>query len=172
MKKLFAVLGVYAASVAVAMKLRKDKGTSKLAPKTKDITVGNVIDEVIDVHVSAYEGVKGFVAPFFEDVKNFDDLKDKVAGMIDDFGLKLEASIAELKLEGAEKKQAALEMIESAREKAEKALAQAKDKASSFKDEAGDTVEKWAQDAEKKFMSTYETLKAKAEKMVEKNEKK
>lgn len=99
MKKILALLGTYATGMAVAMKLRKDKGTSKLAKDTKNSTLENVIDEIVDIHKMAYNDVKNFVTPLFDDVKDFEGLKTRVSGMIDEFGAKLEVAFAELKLE-------------------------------------------------------------------------
>lgn len=165
MKKILALLGTYATGMAVAMKLRKDKGTSKLAKDTKNSTLENVIDEIVDIHKMAYNDVKNFVTPLFDDVKDFEGLKTRVSGMIDEFGAKLEVAFAELKLEWAEKKNAALEMLEDAREKADKSLDDAKLKADTFGDDISDVVEKWITDARKKLETTYKKLKEKTEKM-------
>lgn len=170
MKKLFAVVGAYVAGIAIAAKLRKDKGKSKLADG-KDMTVGNVVDEVIDIHREAYEGIKNFVTPLFEDVKSFDDLKKKVSETMEDLNLKFEQSLVKLKKDGKAKKEVALEMLEEMKSKAEVLLKNAKKKAETFKESAGDTVEKWATDIEKKFSDTYANLKAKAEKVSDKADK-
>lgn len=57
--RLFTLLAGYAAGLAVAMKYRKDNGTSKLDPvipaKTK---LNSFIDEVVDIHKTAYADVR------------------------------------------------------------------------------------------------------------------
>ena len=61
--RLLTLLAGYAAGLAVAMKYRKDNGTSKLndvdATKTK---LNSFIDEVVDIHKTAYADVKGFIS--------------------------------------------------------------------------------------------------------------
>lgn len=76
--RLLTLLAGYAAGLAVAMKYRKDNGTSKLndvdATKTK---LNSFIDEVVDIHKTAYADVKGFISENFDDIENFDDLQKK-----------------------------------------------------------------------------------------------
>lgn len=168
MKKFLALVGTYAAGLAVAMKLRKDKGTSKLAKDSKDITAGNIIDEIVDIHKTAYTDIKNAMAPIFEDVKDFDGLKAKVAEMVDEWSDKLETAFADLKEEGEEKKEVAMGMLEDAKTKAEKTLETAKEKAVSFGDQAEDKIEKWIADIKKKFDTQYAKLKTKVEKMEDK----
>lgn len=97
MKKLLTLVGAYAAGLAVAMKLRKDKGTSKLEKNPKKITAGNVVDEIVDIHKVLYADVKNFLTPLFEDIDNVDDLKVKVSEVVDGFSSKMNELFAELK---------------------------------------------------------------------------
>ena len=166
MKKILALLGTaYAAGVALKMKLRKDEGTSKLAKDTKNSTLENVIDEIVDIHKTAYNDVKNFVTPLLDDVKDFDTLKTKVSGMVDEFSAKMEVAFAELKLEGVEKKNAALEILENARSKADESLDEARAKAETFGDDIAETAEKWFADIKKNLETQYKKLKEKTEKM-------
>ena len=56
--KLFTLLAGYAAGLAVAMKYRKDAGTSKLDENTSKSKIGAFIDEVVDIHKTAFSDVK------------------------------------------------------------------------------------------------------------------
>ncbi len=56
--KLFTLLAGYAAGLAVAMKYRKDAGTSKLDETTSKSKIGAFIDEVVDIHKTAFSDVK------------------------------------------------------------------------------------------------------------------
>jgi cobalamin biosynthesis protein CbiD len=77
--RLFTLLAGYAAGLAVAMKYRKDNGTSKLDTETPNTSkLNSFIDEVVDIHKTAFADVKSFVSENFDDVDNFDDLKSKV----------------------------------------------------------------------------------------------
>jgi cobalamin biosynthesis protein CbiD len=77
--RLFTLLAGYAAGLAVAMKYRKDNGTSKLDTETPNTSkLNSFIDEVVDIHKTAFADVKSFVNENFDDVDNFDDLKSKV----------------------------------------------------------------------------------------------
>ena len=77
--RLFTLLAGYAAGLAVAMKYRKDNGTSKLDTESPNTSkLNSFIDEVVDIHKTAFADVKSFVNENFDDVDNFDDLKSKV----------------------------------------------------------------------------------------------
>ncbi len=86
MKKLFTLLAGYAAGLAVAMKYRKDAGTSKLqtANGTK-AGLDSFIDEVVDIHKSAFEDLKGVVSSGFEEIQDFEGLKTKVTSLVDTY---------------------------------------------------------------------------------------
>lgn len=57
--KLFTLLAGYAAGLAVAMKYRKDAGISKLEKSIENKTKFNsFIDEVVDIHKTAFADVK------------------------------------------------------------------------------------------------------------------
>ena len=78
--RLITLLAGYAAGLAVAMKYRKDAGTSKL--QTTDPSrsqLDTFIDEVVDIHKSVFADVRGFANDTFEDVQTFEDLQSKVS---------------------------------------------------------------------------------------------
>lgn len=167
MKKLFALLGTYAAGVAVAMKLRKNAGKSKLANETRDITLGEVFDEIADIHKDAYADIKNFIVPLFEDVESFDELKQRFATMTDDWSEKLESTLTQLKEDGAYKKESVREMIDDAKETVDRAFESAKEKAQLFVDaDTKQKIDRWIVTAGKKIEKTYNTIKEKAEKML------
>ena len=57
--RLFTLLAGYAAGLAVAMKYRKDKGISKLEnTENKKSKLDSFIDEVVDIHKTAFADVK------------------------------------------------------------------------------------------------------------------
>ena len=92
--RLITLLAGYAAGLAVAMKFRKDAGTSKGDPtKSK---MDNIIDEIVDIHKTAYTEVKGFVTTHFDDVEDFDSLKAKASSLLDSFTAEAESLIASL----------------------------------------------------------------------------
>ena len=147
------------------MKIRKDKGTSKLAKDPKKSTIENVIDEIVDIHKVAYEDVKSFVTPIFDDIKDFEGLKAKIAAMADDLETKLETAFADIKEEGEAKRELAIEMLEKTKQQANSTMEKAKAKAMEFGDIAEDAIDTWVADVQKKLESTYKKLKTKAEKM-------
>lgn len=55
--RLLTLIAGYAAGLAVAMKYRKDAGTSKLATPTKS-HIDSFFDEIVDIHKSAFADVK------------------------------------------------------------------------------------------------------------------
>ncbi len=147
------------------MKIRKDKGTSKLAKDPKKSTIENVIDEIVDIHKVAYEDVKSFVTPIFDDIKDFEGLKAKIAAMADDLETKLETAFADIKEEGEAKRELALDMLEKTKQQANSTMEKAKAKAMEFGDIAEDAIDTWVADVQKKLESTYKKLKTKVEKM-------
>ena len=57
--RLFTLLAGYAAGLAVAMKYRKDAGTSKLEnTSNKKSKLDSFIEEVVDIHKTAFADVK------------------------------------------------------------------------------------------------------------------
>lgn len=168
MKKLCTFIGAYAVGLAVAMKLRKNRGISKLPSAGKKVTVGNVVDEVIDIHREMYLGVKGVIVPLFEEIKDFDALKKKASDTLDGFRVKFDETLEKLQLEGAAKKDKALEMLGDLKAKWETFLQSARSKAEEFREDAGDTIEKWLSETESRLKSLYADFKEKTEKLADK----
>ena len=104
MKKLLTLVAGYAAGLALAMKYRKDAGTSKLKPNAKTWKMDAFIDEVVDIHKSAYSDAKEYVETNLEDVKDLDSLKAKVTTKMSWLADEAETLITSLKERGEEKK--------------------------------------------------------------------
>ncbi len=89
--KLFTLVAGYIAGLAIAMKYRKDNGTSKLDslnPMRSKLDI--FIDEVVDIHRTAFSDIKEFAKDNFDDVDNFDDLQKKISSMVGEFSGTLE----------------------------------------------------------------------------------
>lgn len=106
MKKLFTLVAGYAVGLAVAMKYRKDHGKSKLASDATQSKFDGFINEVVDIHKSAYGDAKEYVETNLEDVKDFDTLKSKVSTKMSGLADEAETFITSLKEKGIEKKEA------------------------------------------------------------------
>ena len=168
MKKFMTLLAGYAAGMAVAMKYRKNAGTSKLDntdPNKSKLDI--FIDEVVDIHKTAFADIKNAVTVTFEEVDDFDSLKAKVATLIDDFGVELDTTIAELKVQGGTKKEELLAFADKAYNDREAMLEQAKTKALSFADVAHDTLDSWFMDSRKKLNTSYKKMRTRIEKEIQ-----
>lgn len=160
--RLFTLLAGYAAGLAVAMKYRKDNGTSKLdteAPNTSKLN--SFIDEVVDIHKTAFADVKGFMAENFDDVENFDDLKSKVTGIVSDFTKNLDSHIETAKKAGTTKKDELLKIAEEFYVTHEATLERAKTKAASFTGIPEDKIDSWIETAKNELTSAYATIQSK-----------
>lgn len=161
MKKLLSLVVGYAAGLAVAMKYRKDAGTSKLEKSADKSTLDAFIDEVVDIHKTAYSDIRAKVTETFDDVHDFEGLKTKVTGLIDSLQMELEEKFGTISSLGEEKKEEALSVLDTLYAKREVVLTQAKEKAGSFTDEAHDTVLSWLDTARTKLDSLYVSTKEK-----------
>lgn len=171
--KLFTLLAGYAAGLAVAMKYRKDNGTSKL-----DTTVpakekfNSFLEEVVDIHKTAFADVKGFMKENFDDVENFDDLQKKVSGMVSDFTGNLDSHIEAAKKSGTIKKDELLKIASDFYTSHEATLEAAKAKAISFTGVSEETIESWFSSARDELKSAYHTIQAKFSETMDASEEK
>lgn len=161
MKKLLSLVVGYAAGLAVAMKYRKDAGTSKLDGNPDKSKLDAFIDEVVDIHKTVYSDIKAKVTETFEDVHDFEGLKTKVTSMVESLQSELEEKFWSLTSIGEEKKEEALSTLDTLYSKREAALIKAKEKAGSFTDEAHDTALSWLDTARTKLDSLYVSTKEK-----------
>ena len=98
MKKFLTALAAgYAIGVGLLMKKRKDEGKSKLADDASKTTLENVVDEIVDLHKTAFKDFKKFIHTNFDDVNDLDTLKDRVEQMANDFKFHAEKWMNETK---------------------------------------------------------------------------
>lgn len=161
--KLFTLLAGYAAGLAVAMKYRKDNGTSKLdtAAPTSQKKFNSFLEEVVDIHKTAFADVKGFMKENFDDVENFDDLQKKVSGMVSNFTENLDSHIDAAKKTGTTKKDELLKIASDFYTSHETTLETAKAKAISFAGVSEETVDSWLSSAREELKSAYHKIQAK-----------
>lgn len=158
----------YAVTVGVLMKKRKDEGKSLLAKDPKDSTFGNVVDEFVELHKEAYENVKNFLVPLFDDIGDVDTLKDRLGLMVDDFSVQTRKLAQSTKGVGTDKINAAKAGIEEAYSKAEKALKSAQKKAESFGEDASKTLKGFFEEKKNMLETAYKDTKDTLEKSLKK----
>lgn len=163
--KIFAVLGtVYAAGVAMAMKKRKDDGTSKLAQDAKKSTLENVVDEIVEIHKNAYNDARKFVVDNFSDVKDFDGFKARVADLSKNFAEIVEQKFDDVKDSSEDKIELAKKFLEENYEKAKISLKNAEEKVKTFGEENKENAEKMIAEAKVKIEGQYNKMKEKISK--------
>lgn len=159
--KLFTLLAGYAAWLAVAMKYRKDKGISKLTDiATGKSKVDSFIDEIVDIHKSAFSDVKSFARENFDDVENFDDLQKKVSTFVWEFSSGLDSQIETAKKTGIVKKDELMNMAKEFYSSHEKTLISAKKKAASFAGISEDTIDTWLDGAHREITKAYKKIES------------
>jgi uncharacterized coiled-coil protein SlyX len=162
--RLITLLAGYAAWLAVAMKYRKDAGTSKVEADPNKSKMDSIIDEIVDIHKTAFADIKSAVSVTWEEVEDFDTLKGKVEAMADGFATDLEAKVTELRATGTAKKDELLAHLDTALADKEAAIESARTKALAFGDVALDTLDTFLADARKKLTAAHKKIKAKVEK--------
>lgn len=159
--RLLTLIAGYAAGLAVAMKYRKDAGKSKLDTTSGKPTMDSLIDEVVDMHKSAFADVKWIINTYFDDVNDFDSLKSKVTGMIDGFVSEAETRITALKSKGETKADEVMGEVDALFEEKNELLEAAREKGSSFADVAFDTLSGWIDEAKSKLATARSTVESK-----------
>jgi hypothetical protein len=160
--RLLTLLAGYAAGLAVAMKYRKDSGKSKIDTSSDNTSKFNsFIDEVVDIHKTAFADVKWFVKANFDDVDNFDDLKVKVSQIVLDFWGNLESHIENAKKTGISKKEELIKAAQEFLQNHETTLEQAKAKAASFAGVSEDAIDSWLEQAKSEIKQVFETVQSK-----------
>ena len=159
--KLFTLVAGYIAGLAIAMKYRKDNWTSKLdSLNPMRSKLDKFIDEVVDIHRTAFSDVKEFAKENFDDVETFDDLQKKVSTMVGEFSGTLEWHIENAKKAGITKKDELLKVAQAFYTKNESTLESAKAKAASFTGIPEATIDSWIATARRELSSTYETIQS------------
>lgn len=162
--RLLTLIAGYAAGLAVAMKYRKDAGTSKLDTDPNKSKIDSIINEIVDIHKSAYADIKSTVTATWEEVEDLDGLKAKVMTIVDDFTGEVEAKITELRTRGEIKAEVITKTLDESLAEKEASLESARTKALTFADGALDTVDTFLTDAKKKLNAAHKKLKTKIEK--------
>lgn len=160
MKKwLLTLLAGYAAGLAVAMKFRKDKWTSKLTSWTPEDSVEGFINEVVDIHRVVFDEAVKFFDDHLDDVTDFDALKSKVEKVISEFIPEIQTKIDTLNAEGEAKKQEALDLIEKSYGEKQAFLQTAHARAERFVDGGSAFLKSWVTEVTRKLDAAYEKLK-------------
>jgi hypothetical protein len=159
--RLITLLAGYAAGLAVAMKYRKDTGTSKLDTDPNKSKMDSIIDEIVDIHKLAYNDIKATVAATWEEVEDLDGLKAKVMTVVDGFTSDIETKIAELKTRGEIKIEVLEKTLDDSLAEKEAAIESARTKALTLADGAIDTVDTFLTEATKNLRATHKKLKSK-----------
>jgi hypothetical protein len=146
------------------MKYRKDAGTSKVEADPTKSKMDSIIDEIVDIHKTAFADIKSAVSVTWEEVEDFDTLKRKVQAMVDGFTTDLEAKVTELRATGTAKKDELLAHLDTALADKEVAIESARTKALAFGDVALDTLDTLLADAHKKVTSAHKKIRTKIEK--------
>lgn len=145
-KWFFGLLTGYAAGMALAIKYQKDK-------KNKD---ASFLDEVVDIHKSAYSDVRDFVVMNFEDVETWDDLQAKGKEITDSFMTEVN-SMKDSLAEKWVSKEAILEKVQDAYDRRMEILESGKAKAMEMIDSVNEeTVNEWLESAKKSLDSSYQ----------------
>lgn len=143
------------------MKYRKDAGTSKLDTDPSKSKVDSLIDEIVDIHKSAYRDIKSVVSVTWEEVEDLEGLKAKVMTVVDGFATDVESKITELKTHGEIKAEVLEKTLDDSLAEKEAAIESARTKALTFADGAIDTVDAFLTEASKKLRASHKKLKTK-----------
>jgi ElaB/YqjD/DUF883 family membrane-anchored ribosome-binding protein len=154
--RLITLLAGYAAGLAVAMKYRGNTGSPDTTDKTK---VDAFIDDVVDIHKSAYTWVKKFVATNFDDVHDMESLKTKAGSLLDSAKTEAEALIASLQEKGIEKKEAIESEVDALFAEKEKVINAAQARSADLADTATDTVTSWIDIAKSRLQSVRDSIR-------------
>jgi ElaB/YqjD/DUF883 family membrane-anchored ribosome-binding protein len=154
--RLITLLAGYAAGLAVAMKYRGNNTSPDATDKTK---VDAFIDDVVDIHKSAYTGVKKFVATNFDDVHDMESLKTKAGSLLDSAKTEAEALIVSLQEKGIEKKEAIESEVDALFAEKEKVINAAQARGSDFAEDATETVTSWIDTAKARLQSVRDSIR-------------
>lgn len=158
--RLITLLAGYAAGLAIAMKYRKDSGVSKTETNPKKSKMDSFIDEIVDIHKTAYGEVKGFVSTHFDDVNDFDTLKAKASSLIDSFTTEAETLINSLKNKWTSEWESAIAKVDALYQEKAEILDKAKEKGSTFADVAHDTLMSWIDEVKSRLTQAHKSIKS------------
>lgn len=165
MKKwLFTLLAGYAAGLAIAMKYRKDAGTSKLAKDTSKSNLDSIIEEVVDIHKTAFSDAKKFITSELSDVHDFDTLKSKVESYIESGTTQVDELIASLKDSGEDERETIKSKIETIFSSNKALLEAARAKGETLTDSTFDKIKEWLDATSSKVDKAEQKIKKSLEK--------
>jgi hypothetical protein len=158
--RLLTLLAWYAAGLAVAMKVRRDAGQSKLDQRDPSkSTLDKLVDEVKDIHTSTYADVKAYVAEHFSDVHDFDSLKARVTTIVDTIADEAEAFVTSLEKKWTAKKADIEARVDTFFDEKSSVLEEAKAKWALLTDTTTDAVVTWVDEAKSRLLSLRDTIK-------------
>jgi hypothetical protein len=166
--RLITLLAGYAAGLAVAMKYRKDAGTSKIESDPSKSKIDSIIEELVDIHKTAYADIRSAVSVTWEEVEDLDGLKSKVMTLVDGFASDVETKITELRTRGEIQAEVLEKTLDESLSEKEAAIESARTKALTLADGAMDTVDTFLTEASKKLRAAHKKLKTKLIKEVTK----
>lgn len=157
--RLLTLLAWYAAWLAVAMKVRRDAGQSKLdsMDPTKS-TLDKLVDEVRDIHTSTYADVKSYVEKHFSDVEDFDGLKAKVTSVMDTVADEVSEYIASLEKKWTMKRAEIEKALDEKFAEKDAILNAAVEKWAELTDTTSDAVASWIDTAKARLLSLRDTI--------------
>lgn len=160
-KWIFGVLAGYFAGMALATKYKKNT-----TAKTKGGDApSSFMDDIVDIHKSAYSDVKHFVETNLEGVKTWEDFQARAQSIIDSFSDEFE-NMKEMIADKIENKDVILEKMKSAYEERLDMLESGKEKAvSMFTDMKEDVINKWIDTAKVSLENAYKKAQSFIEKL-------
>jgi uncharacterized membrane-anchored protein YhcB (DUF1043 family) len=165
MKKwLLTLLAGYAAGLAIAMKYRKDHKTDTETPQAEWATpksrVDEFIDEVVDIHKTAYADIKTAVSVTLEEFKDLEELQVKINEFISAFKTEVDNKIAVISAEGSAKFDQIQQILEDLYARKQELLKNAGDKARSLSNISEDSIDGLLAEARTRLTDSYEKIKA------------
>lgn len=162
--RLLTLVAGYVAGLAIATKYKSQTSKSK---KTVDPTKSKLdlfIDDMVDLHKSAFADIKNTVhTSFFDDVKDFPTFKSRLTSLADTFSDEFESRLVDISGNAEEKKTQAIDWLESLYTKYTTTLTTAREKASTFVDGTTENVEDIVATTEADIHKTYSSAKKKLE---------
>ena len=141
------------------MKYRKNSQPQVETDSTKT-KMDVFIDDVVDLHKTAFAEIKGVVSVTFEEIKDFDELKQKVNEFISGFKTEVDKKVSEVSTEGSAKFEQIRRILEELYSKKQELLKNAGNKARSLSNISQDSIDGLLTDASARLADSYEKIKA------------
>ncbi len=118
------------------------------------------IDEVVDIHKSAYSDIRDAVVVTFEEIKDFEELKKKVQEFVESFQSEFDAKVTGIMNDGTAKIGEIQRMLEEFYTKKQELLRNAGERARSLSNISQDSIDILLVEARKKLSESYEKVKS------------